>query len=86
MKNILVFFVLLLFLSSLSHSNEKVVIFEFTQEELSILKSHSIKKKTDYSILIDQNGTCVASENSDLFKLKSINSSDANLKIESNVV
>ena len=75
MKNILFFFVLLIFLSSKSYSNEKVVIFEFTQEELSKLKSHSIKKKTDYSILIDQNGTCVASD---------ANSSDANLKIESN--
>ena len=70
MRNILFFFVLLIFLSSKSYSNEKVVIFKFTQEELSKLKSHSIKKKTDYSILIDQNGTCVAS--------------DANLKIESN--
>ena len=63
---------------------ERIDIFKFTQEELSKLKSHSIKKKTDYSILIDQNGTCVASENSDLYKLKSKNSSIANLKIESN--
>ena len=84
MRNILYFFVVLIFLSSKSYSNEKVVIFEFTQEELSKLKSHSIKKKTDYSILIDQNGRCVASDNSDLFNLKSKNSSDANLKIESN--
>ena len=63
MRNVLFFFVLLIFLSSKSYSNEKVVIFEFTKEELSKLKSHSIKKKTDYSMLIDQNGTCVASEN-----------------------
>jgi hypothetical protein len=84
MRNILFFFVLLIFLSSKSYSNEKVVIFEFTQEELSKLKSHSFKKKTDYSILIDQNGTCTATKNSDLFKLKSKDSKDFNLSIETN--
>jgi len=84
MKLVLKVFFLIFFLSTQSFSNEKVVIFEFTQEELSKLKSHSIKKKTDYSILIDQDGTCIASKDSDLFKLKTKNSSDNNLKIESN--
>jgi len=84
MKLVLKVFFLIFFLSTQSFSNEKVVIFEFTQEELSKLKSHSIKKKKDYSILIDQDGTCIASKDSDLFKLKTKNSSDNNLKIESN--
>jgi len=83
MKNFILIFIFVVQTFSFAKA-ERVDVFEFTKEELSKLKSHSIKKKTDYSILIDQNGTCVASENSDLFKLKTKNSSDTNLKIESN--
>jgi hypothetical protein len=84
MKTLLHFIFFILLFNNVSFSQEKVVVFQFTQDELSKLKSHSFKKKTDYSILIDQNGTCTASENSDLFKLKSKDSKDFNLNIETN--
>ena len=84
MKTLIHFIFFILLFNNVSFSQEKVVVFQFTQDELSKLKSHSFKKKTDYSILIDQNGTCTASENSDLFKLKSKNSKDFNLSIETN--
>jgi hypothetical protein len=84
MKTLIHFIFFIFFFNNVSFSNEKVVVFQFTQDELSKLKSHSFKKKTDYSILIDQNGTCTASENSDLFKLKSKDSKDFNLSIETN--
>ena len=35
----------------------KIIVFNFNKNELSKLKSHSIKKKTDYTILIDENGS-----------------------------
>jgi len=38
-------------------SQEKIIVFNFNKNELSKLKSHSIKKKTDYTILIDENGS-----------------------------
>ena len=38
-------------------SQEKIIVFNFNKIELSKLKSHSIKKKTDYTILIDENGS-----------------------------
>ena len=84
MKTLIHFIFFILFFNNVSFSQEKVVVFQFTQDELSKLKSHSFKKKTDYSILIDQNGTCTASEYSDQFKLKSKNSKDFNLSIETN--
>lgn len=84
MKTLIHFIFFILLFNNVSFSQEKVVVFQFTQDELSKLKSHSFKKKTDYSILIDQNGTCTASENSDLFKLKSKDSKDFNLSIETN--
>ena len=84
MKTLVHFLFFILLFNNVSFSREKVVVFQFTQDELSKLKSHSFKKKTDYSILIDQNGTCTASENSDLFKLKSKDSKDFNLSIETN--
>ena len=61
---------------------ERIDIFQFTEQELSTLKSHSLKKKTDYSILVDQNGTCVASKDSDLLKLQTKNTkAEDSLKI-----
>ena len=81
MKKILFIITAFLFLPSPLFA-ERVDIFQFTKEELSQLKSHSLKKKTDYSILIDQGGKCVASKDSDLLKLESKNTkAEDNLKI-----
>ena len=57
-KKITMYYLLILFLMS-THvfSKEKIVVFNFNKNELSKLKSHSIKKKTDYTILIDENGS-----------------------------
>ena len=44
-------------MSSHVSSQEKIIVFNFNKNELSKLKSHSIKKKTDYTILIDENGS-----------------------------
>ena len=78
MKKLFVILVFLLF-PQLSIA-ERVDIFKFTKEELSSLKSHSLKKKTDYSVLVDQNGKCVAANDTDLLKLESENAKEG-LKI-----
>ena len=76
------FIIAVLFFSPNHLFAERVDIFQFTKEELSQLKSHSLKKKTDYSILMDQGGKCVAAKDSDLLKLESKNTkAEDNLKI-----
>ena len=59
MKFLFNIFLLLLFSINSSFSKEKVVLFKFTKDELPKLKSHSIKKKTDYTILVEQSGACI---------------------------
>src|SRR6056300_775716 len=81
MKKILFIITAFLFLPNHLFA-ERVDVFQFTKEELSQLKSHSLKKKTDYSILMDQGRKCVAAKDSDLLKLESKNTkAEDNLKI-----
>lgn len=49
------FFILSIF-TNILFAQEKIIIFEFTKKGLAELESHSIKKKTDYSIGTDKNG------------------------------
>lgn len=50
-------FLFLFFFSHTSFSQEKVSVFDFSKDNLSKFKSHSIKKKTDYIIILDKNGS-----------------------------
>ena len=54
----IILLIIILFIQTFTIAKaEKINIFEFTKDELSKLKSHSIKKKTDYSIIKGKNDT-----------------------------
>ena len=54
---IAIYSLLIFFLANTSvYSKEKILVFNFNKKELTKLKAHSIKKKTNYSISSDENG------------------------------
>ena len=55
---IAIYSLLIFFLANTSvYSKEKILVFNFDEKELTKLKTHSIKKKTNYSISTDENGS-----------------------------
>ena len=56
MRILIKFLFIIFFYNTNVFSIEKVIVFDFTNSDLSKYKSHSIKKKTYYKIEIDKNG------------------------------
>ena len=54
---IICFLLIFLPVNTSVYSQEKILVFNFNEKELTKLKTHSIKKKTNYSISTDQNGS-----------------------------
>ena len=55
MKLFVRFLIFIFFVTEMSLSSEKINIFNFDDNDLTKFKSHSIKKKTNYSIIKEKN-------------------------------
>ena len=62
MKLFVKFLIFIFFATEMSLSSEKINIFNFNDNDLTKFKSHSIKKKTNYSIIKENGGSYLKAE------------------------